>query len=564
MKKIRLGELLYERGLASQYQLEEAYQKQKTTGTKLGRTLIDMGVIDEDELLSLLAENLEISYIHLDKHDVDVEVALKLPETYARRFRAIVIGQDGNSLLIGLADPLNIYAIDELSGLLNKPLKLAVVSESKLIALIDKVYRHTQEITNFAEELSGEITEQFDTTSLFGESVDAEDAPVVKLLLSIFKDAVLAGASDIHIEPDTKSLRIRLRIDGILQESILDDSRIAMPLVQRLKMRANLDISEKRLPQDGRFNLSVHGKSFDVRVSTLPTSTGEAIVMRLLDQSSPIQELTNLGMDYELANRLEKIYNQSHGLLLIIGPTGSGKTTTLYSILSKLNRASQKIITVEDPVEYQLARINQVQVNAKIELDFAKVLRAALRQDPDVIMLGEIRDQETATIAMRAAVTGHFVMATLHTNDAMSSALRLIDMGTKGYMVASSLKGILAQRLVRLLCLQCAKSYQPEPQELLWFSNKNTLQEKKLDIKTAVGCSQCYNTGYKGRKGIYEFLETNVQMAESLRKNDTHAFAMAVENDPNFISLKQSVLCLVEQGLTSIEEAIRIVGTLGE
>lgn len=560
MKKIRLGDLLLERGLATSKELEDAYAKQKTTGEKLGNTLIAMGVINETELLSLLAEQLEIPFVKLNQHEIDVELALTLPETYARRFRAMILGQSNSSLLVGLADPLDIYALDELSTLLNQPLTFAVVSESKLVALIDKTYRNTQEITHFAEELSGEMTDQENISSLFGEVLDAEDAPVVKLLLSLFKDAVTAGASDIHIEPGEKLLRIRMRIDGLLQENILEDSRIARPLVQRLKMRASLDISEKRIPQDGRFHLSVQGKSFDVRVSTLPTSSGEAVVMRLLDQSSPIQELTQLGMSHSMLSRVKHIYSEPHGLLLVTGPTGSGKTTTLYSILSKLNRSDQKIITVEDPVEYQLARVNQVQVNSKIDLDFSCVLRAALRQDPDIIMLGEIRDHETATIAMRAAVTGHFVMATLHTNDAMSSALRLLDMGSKGYMVASSLKGIIAQRLVRMLCLKCSTDYKPSLEELSWLSNED--ESKFSMIKAPEGCAHCNHTGYKGRKGIYEFLEMNSDMSASLRSNDAHAFANAAKQDPNFKSLKDSVLDLVKQGQTSIPEAIRIVGSL--
>lgn len=560
MKKIRLGNLLLERAVATKEQLEEAYAQQKNTGEKLGTTLINMGVIEEAGLLTLLAEQLAIPYIKLSHYEVDVELALLLPETYARRFRAMILGQRGSDLLVGLADPLDIYAIDELTSLLNRTLIFAVVSESQLISLIDKTYRHTQEITNFAEELSGEITEQEEVSSLFGETVDAEDAPVVKLLLSLFKDAVIAGASDIHIEPGEKLLRIRMRVDGMLQENILDDSRIARPLVQRLKMRANLDISERRIPQDGRFHLLIHGKSFDVRVSTLPTATGESVVMRLLDQSSPIQELNQLGMPPELVKRVEKIYSEPHGMLLVTGPTGSGKTTTLYSILSKLNRSSQKIITVEDPVEYKLPRINQVQVNAKIHLDFSCVLRAALRQDPDVIMLGEIRDQETSTIAMRAAVTGHFVMATLHTNDAMSSALRLLDMGGKGYMVASSLRGILAQRLVRLLCLQCAKPYSPSQEEVFWLSSEDSTTT--LQIKAPEGCSHCNHTGYKGRKGIYEFLAMNEAMVNALRAEDLYGFSKAVKEDPHFISLKESVLALVKQGDTSLQEAIRIVGSL--
>lgn len=562
MKKIRLGELLLQQGLATKEQLEQAYQQQKETGEKLGRTLIQMGVINEESLLSLLATQLDLPYIKLADYDINKELALHLPETYARRFRAIILNQEGDGFLVGLSDPLDIYAVDELHRILNKPIKVAIVSETLLLKILDSVYRHTQEITNFADELSGELADETENVNLFDEAIATEDAPVVKLLNSLFKDAVAARASDIHIEPDEKVLRIRLRVDGLLQENILDDNRIARPLVQRLKMRANLDISEKRLPQDGRFQLNVKDSAFDVRISTLPVAFGESVVMRLLDQSAPVKDFSSLGMEQAFSERLAKIYNEPSGLLLVTGPTGSGKTTTLYSILSRLNKPDQKIITVEDPVEYKLPRINQVQVNPKIELDFSRVLRASLRQDPDVIMIGEIRDIETATIAMRAAVTGHFVMATLHTNDAMSSALRLIDMGGKGYMVASSLKGVLAQRLLRLICTRCAELYQPTEAELSWLAIEHNEQKPKISIKKAVGCNQCNQTGYQGRTGVYELLETNEAMAEALRNQDPQAFAKAVQQHPEFFPLKQRIAKLVLEGLTSIEEALRIVGGL--
>ncbi len=562
MKKIRLGELLLDAGLVKEEVLQEAYERQKKTGEKLGRALINMGAVEETPLLKLLAQQLKVDYIPLESFKINNDKALLLPETYARRFRALVLDEKDGTLLLGLADPLDIYAYDELRNILKRPVTRVVVSESLLLNIIDKVYRHTREISHFAEELSGEIEEQDDLGSLFFAGMDAEDAPVVKLVLSLFKDAATAGASDIHIEPGEKVLRIRLRIDGMLQENVIDDKRIARPLVQRLKMRANMDISEKRIPQDGRFSMSVKGKNFDVRVSTLPVADGESVVMRLLDQSSPVMELEDLGMPANVSHRIEKIYKQPHGMLLVTGPTGSGKTTTLYSILAKLNQAEKKIITVEDPVEYRLPRINQVQVNSKIDLTFARVLRAILRQDPDTIMVGEIRDMETAQIAMRAAMTGHFVLATLHTNDAMSSALRLIDMGVEGYMVASSLKGILAQRLVRLLCQECAVSYEPSHEEIDWL--EGGIDSQAATFKKEIGCNHCHFSGFRGRQGIYELLETNHRLADSLRANDSQAFAQAVRESKEFVSLKDAIVDLALSGKTSIFEAIRVVGEINE
>jgi MSHA biogenesis protein MshE len=562
MKKIRLGELLLDRSLVTKEELESAYQKQSEMGEKLGRTLIDMGIIEEEAMLRLLAEQLKVEFVDLAKIEIDKEAALLLPETYARRYRALVLSEEGDKLVVGLADPLDIYAADELSQILHRPIKRAVVAESKLLNLMDGIYRHTQEISHFAEQLSGELLEQADADTLFAEGAGDDEAPVVKLLQSLFKDAVISGASDIHIEPDEKSLRVRFRVDGILQENILDDGRIARPLVQRLKMRASLDISEKRIPQDGRFHIKVKGKNFDIRVSTLPTAYGESVVMRLLDQSSPVVQLTQMGMNPNMVSRLKKIYSQPHGMLLVTGPTGSGKTTTLYSILAKLNKPEKKIITVEDPVEYRLSRINQVQVNKKIDMDFARALRAILRQDPDTIMIGEIRDKETAQIAMRSAMTGHFVLATLHTNDAMSSAMRLIDMGGKGYMVASSLRGILAQRLIRLLCDNCATSHVPTHDEEAWI--KLFGENKEAKYKQSEGCQQCHHTGYKGRTGVYELLDMNEAIADTLRASDSHAFAKAVREHPDFKPLSDEVMSLAHQGKTSIEEAIRIIGEVSD
>ncbi|MBL7480960.1 Flp pilus assembly complex ATPase component TadA [Legionella sp. 27fs60] len=565
MKRIRLGEILLNAGLINQETLDQAMELQKKTGDKFGRILINMGVVSEHDVLELFAKQLNIPYIDLDKYELSPEYTHLLPETYARRCRALVLGEKDGELLVGMADPQDITAFDAISKVLKKPLKLAVISEMSLLNAIDRIYRRTQEISTFAHELSGEMIEELSgkEDELFDELQESdEQAPVVKLLNSLFHDAVQARASDIHIEPDEKSLRIRFRIDGQLHENILDEKRIVSALIQRLKLRAHLDISEKRIPQDGRFNFKIKGNSFDVRLSTLPTANGEAVVMRLLNQSSEVTDLSQLGIDPETVKRIEEIYSKPYGMLLVTGPTGSGKTTTLYSILARLNLPERKIITVEDPIEYRISRINQVQVNPKIDLTFARVLRAMLRQDPDVIMVGEIRDPETAQIAMRAAVTGHLVLATLHTNDAMTSAIRLIDMGVEGYMVASAVKAIIGQRLVRTLCKFCIYTEKPDEHELIWLLSMKV--DPKLSFKKGVGCSHCNYSGYYGRVGIYELLELNTDMLNALRQNDSAAFVKAALACKTYHPLSESVLELVKDGTTSIAEAIRVVGQLDE
>lgn len=563
MKRLAIGELLMQAKLIDQDTLDKALEIQKSTGEKIGQILINSGVITEERFLQFLSKQWEVPYINLFFYDIDARGLELLPETHARRYKAIVLGKEDGKLNVGMVDPLDLNAIDVITKIVKKPITPYLISEKALLAIFDRIYRRTTEIRDFAKELSSEIGQEtrIAPDQLFDETneIDEQKAPVVKLLNSLFRDAVQTGASDIHIEPSEKNLRIRFRIDGVLNEYILDDKRISGPLIQRLKLRANLDISEHRIPLDGSFAFELKGRSYDVRLSTLPTVYGETLVMRLLEQSTAVGDLNQLGIHPTIVKRIEAIYSKPFGMLLVTGPTGSGKSTTLYSILNRLNSPERKIITVEDPVEYRLNRINQVQVHQKIDLTFARVLRAILRQDPDVIMVGEIRDSETAEIAMRAAVTGHFVMATLHTNDAMSSALRLIDMGTEGYMVAAAVKAIVAQRLVRSLCRVCIKKHEPDQLEQAWLASLNANSKNKI-YKDANGCSHCSYRGYVGRVGVYELLEFNQAMIDALRLNNTVEFAKAAREAKYFKPLAESVLDLVEQGVTSINEAIRVIG----
>jgi MSHA biogenesis protein MshE len=557
-KKIRIGDLLVEHKVISENQLMEALADQKKSGHKLGRALIELGFLTEDQLLEFLSRQLQIPYIDLKHYKYKADTVRLVPETTARRFRAIALDDSQDTILIGMADPTDIFAYDELTRILKKPIRQAVVREGELLRTIDSVYRKTDEISSLAEELNEELSEtDFDIDELL-QSSDVSEAPVVKLLQSVFEDAIQIGASDIHIEPDEHVLRIRQRIDGILHEQEMKEKRIAGALVSRLKLMGGLDISERRLPQDGRFNIRIKDKPIDVRVSTMPIQHGESVVMRLLDQSGGNLNLAKIGMPDRLLQRFRRNIHKPHGMVLVTGPTGSGKTTTLYGALNELNAPEKKIITVEDPVEYRLPRVNQVQVNAKINLTFANVLRTALRQDPDIVLVGEIRDQETAEIALRASITGHLVLSTLHTNDAVSTAIRLLDMGIPGFMVATSLEAIVAQRLIRRICESCITEYEPSVQEQMWLKAMLPAGIEGIHLKHGSGCPHCNNTGYRGRIGVFELLELDEPMADALRRDDASAFARAAAASPSFHTLTQNALEYARAGTTSLAEVLRV------
>ncbi|OHC91009.1 MAG: MSHA biogenesis protein MshE, partial [Sideroxydans sp. RIFOXYB12_FULL_59_6] len=439
-EKVRLGDLLVQQKLISLDQLQFVLEQQKRSGRKLGRVLVDNGFISEDQISEALAKQLNIPYINLKYYNPNLEIVRSLPENQARRFRAVALEERNGALLVGMTDPTDLFAFDEISRLLKRDIDVAVVTEGQLLETIDRVYRRTDEISGLAKEISEELGEGYIDFGALSDTVGTEEAPVVKLLQTMFEDAVQVGASDVHIEPQETRLQIRFRIDGALHLQTEADSKIASAIALRLKLMSGLDISEKRLPQDGRFNVRVREQAIDVRISSMPTQYGESVVMRLLNQSNSFLTLDKLGMPPDMLKRFREIIQRSNGMVLVTGPTGSGKTTTLYAGLSEINTIDQKIITVEDPVEYRLPGINQVQVNEKIELSFSKVLRAALRQDPDVILVGEMRDAETAQIGMRAAMTGHLVFSTLHTRDSAGTLFRLVDMGVPKYMVASSVQ----------------------------------------------------------------------------------------------------------------------------
>ncbi|OKY24851.1 GspE/PulE family protein [Thalassotalea sp. PP2-459] len=558
--KMRLGDLLVHEHIITNEQLMQALNSQKSTGRKLGDTLIELGYLGERQLLEFLAQQLDVPFLDISQRRIPTEVAKLLPEVHARRLRALIIEDQGDAVLVGMSDPADLGGLDQLEDMLSpRSIKLAVVMESQLYQAFDGLYRRTADIESFASQLEEEYDQssEFDLTTSFVD--EGGDATVGKLLQSVFEDAVQMRASDIHIEPDENLLRIRQRIDGVLQENVLKENKIASAMVLRLKLMAGLDISEKRLPQDGRFNLKIKGHSIDVRMSTMPVQHGESVVMRLLDQSAGLLSLDETGMPAELVARVRHQITRPHGMVLVTGPTGSGKTTTLYGALSELNQSSKKIITVEDPVEYRLPRINQVQVNSKINLSFSGVLRTALRQDPDIIMVGEMRDHETVEIGLRGALTGHLVLSTLHTNDAITSALRLIDMGAAGFLVGSSLRAIIAQRLVRRVCESCASEHEPTSQEKMWLSHLAGEKATQASYKQGTGCQSCQYTGYKGRIGVFELLEMNEPMMAALKRDDAEMFTEQAKAHPRFIPLAMAAFDYAAQGITTVEEVLRLV-----
>nr|WP_214650799.1 GspE/PulE family protein [Vibrio anguillarum] len=549
--------MLVEEGIITENQVEQALAAQKRSGRKLGDTLIELGFLSEQQMLSFLSQQLSLPLIDLSRANVDIDAVQILPEVHARRLRALIIGKNGDTLRIAMSDPADLFAQESLlTQLPQYSFEFVIAPEKQLVEGFDRYYRRTKEIASFAEQL--QLEHQGNTAFDFdiGDD-DSDEVTVVKLINSLFEDAIQVGASDIHIEPDANVLRLRQRIDGVLHETLLNETNIASALVLRLKLMANLDISEKRLPQDGRFNIRAKGQSVDIRMSTMPVQYGESVVMRLLNQSSGVRKLEESGIPDDILQRLRHQLKRPHGMILVTGPTGSGKTTTLYGALSELNVPGKKIITAEDPVEYRLPRISQVQINPKIDLDFSTVLRTFLRQDPDIILVGEMRDQETVEIGLRAALTGHLVLSTLHTNDAVDSALRMMDMGAPGYLVASAVRAVVAQRLVRKVCPDCKAVDEVDEARRQWLTVRFPNQVEAAFTRGR-GCQNCNLTGYRGRIGVFEMLELEHEMMDALRANDAVSFAQAARQSKQYKPLLASAMELALQGVVSLDEVMSL------
>ena len=557
-KKIRIGDLLVQNQILTEPQLQQSLDRQRQTGMRLGRVLVELGFVEENKFLAFLAQQLDIAFVDLKQFNFDASLVQRLQEIHARRYRAIVLSEHKGVLTVGMADPMDIFAYDELSRILQQDVEVALVRESELLNMLDLVYRRTEEIASYAEALEEEITEgQFDLAQMTPTDRDG-DAPVVKLLKSIFEDAVQIRASDIHIEPDETVLRIRLRVDGVLQEQVMKEKRISSALVLRLKLMAGLNISEKRLPQDGRISLRIANRPVDVRVSTMPSGHGERVVLRLLDKQAGRLALEHIGMDPGTTATLDGLIHRPHGIFLVTGPTGSGKTTTLYAGLSRLNEGSRNIMTVEDPIEYFIEGIAQTQVNTKVDMSFARGLRAILRQDPDVVMVGEIRDLETAQIAIQASLTGHLVFSTLHTNTAIGAVTRLRDMGAEPFLLASSLVGVLAQRLVRVLCPACRV---PARLEVAAAARMGAVGMADASVFSAAGCPQCNRTGYRGRTALYELVVFDAELRQMVHDGASEA---TLERHARKTSqgIMDNGLQKVLSGVTSPEELLRVMQSL--
>ena len=558
-RRVRVGELLLEQKLINEQQLKTALAEQARSGRRLGRVLTDLGMVSEQAFHEALAKHLQIPFMDLRQVKLAPEAVRLLPEALARRSRALVLKADAAGAMVAMADPTDLFAYDELAAALKRPIRLALVKEADLLKTMDAVYRRTDEIASIAQEVGEELRETDVDIERLAAEEGSPDAPIIRLIQTVFHDAMQVGASDVHIEPGESALRVRQRVDGQLQEQVIEGGRrVASALTTRLKLLSGLDIAEKRLPQDGRFSVKIGGKAIDVRLSTMPTQHGESVVMRLLDQSSSLMSLETLGMPAPMLERFRTLIGRSAGMVLVTGPTGSGKTTTLYSALQHLNQADTKIITVEDPVEYRLDRVNQVQVNPKIALDFARVLRTTLRQDPDVILVGEMRDRETVEIGLRAAITGHMVFSTLHTMSAVATVHRLLDMGAPGYMIAAAVHGIVAQRLVRRVCENCARPVRADAHEAALLRAQFGADAADASFRAGSGCTYCNLTGYRGRIAVYELLEIDRTLTDAIRRSDLGLLEEAARARAGFVSLARGALDLAMQGVTSVSEALGV------
>lgn len=555
-EKRRLGNILVNAGKITGYQLQDALKSQKALGKKLGEILLDSKIITEDDIIEAIEQQTGIKKVDLNTIDFDRKSITLIPQSLCDKYLLIPFGFDNNKIKVALADPLNIFAIDDVAISTGFEIESFIARKDDIKKFIG-IYYSSQQVNNAAMQLSKESTKTSKSTKPAAEEMsEVNSAPVVKMVDYLFKNSVEMKTSDIHIEPFEHEIRIRYRIDGKLQTVNTLGIESLGPLVTRIKILAGLNIAEKRIPQDGRIMINVDNKEIDLRVSVLPVVNGEKIVIRVLNTGGSVLSKKQLGMSDNDIERLNRIIGNPHGIILVTGPTGSGKSTTLYSILSELNSSSVNIITVEDPVEYTMNGINQVSVNEKAGLTFASGLRSILRQDPDIIMIGEIRDEETAEIATRAAITGHLVLSTLHTNDAPSSIARLVDMGVKPYLVSTSVVGVIAQRLVRKICNNCKEEYEASEYEKEIFGQD---VNKTLILHKGKGCGYCNNTGYSGRIGIYEIMEMTRKHREAINAGANSDIIRDISIQNGMTTLESECKDLVLKGRTTIEELATIV-----
>ena len=565
MAKRKIGELLIERGILTDNELEFALDMQKLTHEKLGEVLISNKIVTPENIAQTLASQLEVDYVDLNKRTIPTDLMRIVKRNTARQNHLIPVQKDGDTLYVAMEDPLNYFAMDEVRKATNLRVVPLIATQAAVEHAINSLYGNetaNKAIADFKKEQKededqSEALTNFDfiiSSNVIGG--DAESAPTIRLVNSIIERAVQERASDIHFEPRENDMDVRMRIDGIMREILTVPKNITASVIARVKTMSGMDVAEKRVPQDGRFAASVLNKSIDMRVSTLPIAWGEKIVCRLLDKSNTNIDKEMLGLRPDDMEKYEKLIHYKNGVMLLVGPTGSGKTTTMYAMLNELNTRDVNLVTLEDPIEYNLDGLNQVQINPKTNMTFANGLRAILRQDPDIVSVGEIRDGETAEICMRAALTGRFVISTIHTNDAVGAIDRLIDIGVEPYLVSATLRGVISQRLIRRICPYCGEEYEPQRDEV---ERLNLKMQPGMKFRYGKGCQHCYNTGYSGRIAVFEIMLITPEVRELIYKN---AGRKAIEEElyktGNFVSLKDAGAQLVLEGITTAYEVMRI------
>jgi len=570
-EKKSFGDYLVGLGVISADQLKKASQEQKQRGERLEQAIARMGYAKEEPILQCLADYFNLPYVDLDTYLIDEKVIKIIQEETARRHTLIPLFKIGNTLTVAMTHPLNLLALDEVRNKVKTDVEIAISMETKIKKAFEQHYgvRGATLESALHPFVKGNMTGSPQEPLDYKKSYDLvvkdlstspmEDASAARVLDLVMIQAIRDRASDIHFEPDEKGLRVRFRIDGYLYESLTLPKPIHPALTSRIKILAEMDIAETRLPQDGNFNVKMEKRSFEIRVSTFPTIYGENIVLRILDQTSPLFKLDELGFSEEVLTPFKQLLRKSSGIILVTGPTGSGKTTTLYALLNMINSKEKNIITIEDPVEYRLALIRQTQINPKAGITFATGLRSILRQDPDIIMIGEIRDLETSEIAMQAALTGHLVLSTLHTNDAPEAISRLMDIGVEPYLISSSVIGVLAQRLVRMICPHCKTPYQVDPKVMKEIGESVTESKEPLTLYRGKGCKNCKHSGYWGRSGIYEFLLVNEEVKKLIsEKASTQVIREVAKKTAGLIPLRVDGLRKVLKGMTTLDEVDRV------
>ncbi len=554
-----LGEILVRKGKATRADVDKALGIQKDTGERIGAVMVRMGVLKEEDVLEALSEQTRIPVIDFSRVEIDKNLFREIPSKLVHSRTFLPLRRENNTLTVAISDPLNLSSLDDLRTILGVDIKPVLARERDIQKTMTELFGvGADTVDQMIEESADELTVLKDEEDKTGDLELVEDAALIKLVNQIIKEALADRASDIHIEPVEGDLRVRYRIDGVLHRQPMPPqlSKFQSAIISRLKIMANLNIAERRLPQDGRIKLKIGGRNIDVRVSVIPTLVGEGIVMRLLDRQSIALSLEDLGMADGTFAVFKEVIAQPHGIFLVTGPTGSGKTTTLYAALNRLNSIDTKIVTIEDPVEYQLEGINQIHVRSKIGLTFAHGLRSILRHDPDIIMVGEIRDLETAQIAVQAALTGHLVLSTLHTNDAPQAITRLVDMGVEPFLISSTVEGMMAQRLVRTICPHCREEYAPSAKEIEFILRLGRDESPVKSLFRGRGCEECRFTGFRGRSGIFEIFRVDDSMRDLINKNPTSHVVRNEARRGGMISLREDGIRMVREGKTTIEEVI--------